>query len=106
MSFGASGDAQAQALEGVVDQVRRLVARGADAVVLIDTLDGVGVPAAKKALASARNVVDGGSLTVVATSSAPVGGETTVIALARHGADATPEIDQSQSWTMRRERLG
>jgi transcription termination factor Rho len=106
MSFGASGDAQAQALEGVVDQVRRLVARGADAVVLIDTLDGVGMPAAKKALASARNIVDGGSLTVIATTSAPIGGETTVIALARHGTEAPPEIDHSQSWTIRRERLG
>ena len=106
LSFGASGDAQAQALEGVVDQVRRLVARGAHAVVLIDTVDGVGAPVAKKVLASARNVVDGGSLTVIATASAPLGGETTVVVLGRQGPDGLPEIDQAQSWTIRRDRLG
>ncbi len=106
LSFGASGDAQAQALDGVVEQVRRLVARGADAVVLVDSLDGVGGPGARKALASARNVLDGGSLTVIATASAPVGGETTVIALVRHGAEGPPDLDTTQSWTIRRERLG
>ncbi len=41
LSFAASADAQSQALDGVVEQVRRLVARGADAVILIDTLGGV-----------------------------------------------------------------
>jgi transcription termination factor Rho len=32
-------------------------------------------------MASARNIVDGGSLTVIATRTEPLGGETTVIAL-------------------------
>jgi transcription termination factor Rho len=105
LSFGSSGDAQGQALEGVVEQVRRLVARGADAVVLIDTLDGVAPPMAQKALSSARNIVDGGSLTVIATASAPIGGETTLIVLDRTSADEIPAIDAAQSWTIRRERL-
>ncbi len=105
LSFGASGDAQGQALEGVVEQVRRLVARGADAVVLIDTLDRVGESAAQKVLASARNIVDGGSLTVIATASAPFGGETTLIVLDR-AAEGPPAIDAANSWTIRRERLG
>jgi transcription termination factor Rho len=105
LSFGSSDDAQGQALEGAVDQVRRLVARGADAVMLIDTLDGVAPQAAKKALASARNIVDGGSLTVIATASSPVGAETTLIVLDRHAAGGSPAIDPEQSWTMRRERL-
>jgi transcription termination factor Rho len=74
--------------------------------VLIDTVDDVGAAMAKKALAAARNVVDGGSLTVIATASEPLGGETTVVVLGRQGADAIPEVDQSQSWTIRRERLG
>ena len=64
-----------------IDQARRLAARGADAVVLIDSLDGCSPHAARKALARARNIVDGGSLTVIATATAPLGGETTVIAL-------------------------
>jgi transcription termination factor Rho len=109
LTFAASVDVQSQALEGVVEQVRRLVARGADAVILIDTLDGVMPSVARKALASARNVVDGGSLTVIATASAPLGGETTVIALQRPRPDAGqsfPAIDPDESWTIRRELLG
>ena len=105
LSLGSSGDAQGQALEGVVEQVRRLVARGADAVVLIDSLDGVAAPVAKKALASARNIVDGGSLTVIATASAPLGGETTVISLERSSTGAFPAVDLTATWTIRRERL-
>jgi transcription termination factor Rho len=105
LSFAASSEAQSQALEGVVEQVRRLVARGADAVILIDTLDGVAPGVARKALASARNVVDGGSLTVIATASAPLGGETTVIALEPSGSTG-PAVDPSRSWTIRPERLG
>ena len=64
-----------------VEQARRVAARGRDAVVLVDGLDGLNAPAARKVLASARNLVDAGSLTIVATASEPVGGETTVIAL-------------------------
>jgi transcription termination factor Rho len=107
LSFAASADSQSQALEGVVEQVRRLVARGADAVILIDTLDGVTPSVARKALVSARNVVGGGSLTVIATSSTPLGGETTVIALEPRSAEAGgPRIDEAHSWTIRRELLG
>ena len=80
-SFAASEDAQAGAVEPVIDQAKRLAARGADAVVLIDTLDGLHPHAARRAMAAARNIVDGGSVTVIATASAPIGGETTVIAL-------------------------
>ena len=68
-------------VERVVDQARRLAARGSHAVVLIDTLDGLQPHAARKLLAAARNIADGGSLTVIATAPEPIGGETTVIAL-------------------------
>ena len=81
VSFAASEDAQNGAIEPAIDQARRLAARGADAVVLIDTLDGCSPSMARKALGAARNIVDGGSVTVIATASAPLGGETTVIAL-------------------------
>jgi transcription termination factor Rho len=80
-SFAASEDAQAGAVEPVIDQAKRLAARGAHAVVLIDTLDGLHPLVARRVIAAARNIVDGGSVTVIATASAPVGGETTVIAL-------------------------
>jgi transcription termination factor Rho len=108
LSFAVSADAQSQALDGVVEQVRRLVARGGDAVILIDTLDEVIPAVARKALASSRNLVDGGSLTVIATASAPLGGETTVIALERPepGDGEFPRVDPAGSWTIHGELLG
>jgi transcription termination factor Rho len=81
LSFGASADAQAQAVEQAVEQGRRVAARGGHAVVLIDTLELLPPQAARRALAAARNIADGGSLTVIATAPAPLGGETTVVAL-------------------------
>jgi transcription termination factor Rho len=106
LSFATSVDAQSQALEGAIEQVRRLVARGAHAVVLVDTLDGVLPLVARKALACARNVVDGGSLTVIATASGPLGGETSVIALARPSSEGRfPVVDRGATWMLHRERL-
>jgi transcription termination factor Rho len=107
VSFAGSPDARGNAVELVVDQARRVAARGADAVVLIDTLDGLHGGVARKALAAARNVVDGGSLTVIATASEPIGGETTVIALDRAltSTGRFPALDQVASGTMRAELL-
>ena len=107
LSFDASADAQSQAVERVIDQGRRLASRGTDAVVLIDCLDGVHPGAARKALGAARNIVDGGSLTVIATAAGPVGGETTMIALDRALASSGrfPALDLTASWTMRPEHL-
>jgi transcription termination factor Rho len=102
VSFAASQDAQAQAVEGTVEQARRTAARGAHTVVLIDTLGGLPPHVARKALASARRL-ESGSLTVIATAPDPFGGETTVIvldrSLAREGT--FPAIDRDASWTMR-----
>lgn len=107
LSFAASAEAQSQALEGVVEQVRRLVARGDDAVILVDSLDGVLPAIARKALAASRNLTDGGSLTVIATASALLGGETTAIALERRSGTAEfPLVDPASSWTIRSELLG
>ena len=107
VSFAYSADAQASAVELVVDQARRVAARGAHAIVLIDTLDGLHPLAARKALAAARNLLGGGSLTVIATSSAPIGGETTVIALDRGltSSGRFPAIDMVESGTIRPELL-
>ena len=107
VSFAGSADAQDHAVELVIDQARRIAARGADAVVLIDTLDGLHPHAARKALSAARNIVDGGSLTVIATASAPLGGETTVIALdaLRAAVAQFPALDLAASGTIRPELL-
>ncbi|MET0601130.1 MAG: transcription termination factor Rho, partial [Baekduia sp.] len=69
--------------------------------------DSVPPHAARRALAAARNVVDGGSLTIVATATAPGGGETTIIArdrtLTRTGR--FPALDLVASGTLRPELL-
>jgi transcription termination factor Rho len=107
VSFAASHDAAASAVEPVIDQARRVAARGGDAVLLLDTLDGLSPHAARKLMASARNIVDGGSVTVVATANAPIGGETTVIALdaALTGAGRFPALDLLASGTLKPELL-
>jgi len=107
LSFAASADAQAQAVERAVDQGKRVAARGGHAVVLIDTLAGLPATAGRKALAAARNIPGGGSLTVIATAEAPLGGETTVVALDAElaGARRYPAIDLLASRTLRPELL-
>ncbi len=107
VSFVASPDVQAQGLERALEPARRIAARGGDAVLLIDTLDHLPAGAARKALAAARNIVDGGSLTVVATALVPLGGETTVIALDADlaGTRRFPALDLTASGSVRPELL-
>jgi transcription termination factor Rho len=107
LGLAAPPDAQAQAVEWAVEQASRVAGRGGDAVVIIDTLDGLAPAAARKALAAARNIVDGGSLTVIATAVLPLGGETTVVTL-----DPTltalrrfPALDLAQSGCLHPELL-
>jgi transcription termination factor Rho len=81
LNFAASSDSQGQAVERAIEGAKRTAASGAHALVLIDTLDGLHPQSARKALASARNLASGGSLTVIATAGRAFGGESTVIAL-------------------------
>jgi transcription termination factor Rho len=107
LSFAASSDAQAQAVEQAIEQGRRVAARGGDAVVLVDSLEYLSAGAARRALAAARNITGGGSLTIVATAPVAVGGETTVVAL--DGMLAAlgrfPALDLAASGTLRPELL-
>ncbi|HEY2535586.1 MAG TPA: Rho termination factor N-terminal domain-containing protein [Solirubrobacteraceae bacterium] len=106
LSFAASPDTQDQAIERAIETAKRTAARGGDALVLIDTLDGLHPHVARKVLAAARNLADGGSLTILATATRPYGGETTVIALdptlAHTGG---PPLDLTASGTVRAELL-
>jgi transcription termination factor Rho len=107
LSFAASSDSQGQAVERAVDTAKRVAARGADAVVLIDGLDALSAQSARKALAAARNLREGGSLTVIATASQPLGGESTVIALdvALTSTGRQPILDLAASGTLKPELL-
>jgi transcription termination factor Rho len=75
--------------------------------VLIDGLDGMHPHTARKVLAAARNLKDGGSLTVIATAARPFGGETTVIALdaVRASTGQPTALDLVGSGTLRPELL-
>ena len=107
LTLSASGDAQSHALERVVETAQRIAARGGHAVLLADTLDAIAPATARKALAAARAIVDGGSLTIIATATRPIGGETTVIGLdaTRTAARNFPALDLATSGTLRPELL-
>jgi transcription termination factor Rho len=107
LSFAASADSQDQAVERALDAAKRVASRGGNAVVLIDSLDGLHPHAARKALAAARNLRDGGSLTVIATATQPFGGESTVIALdvALTSTGRQPILDLAASGTLKPELL-
>lgn len=107
LSFGATAEARGQAVDRAIDAAKRVAARGGHAVVLIDTLDGLPESVGRRALAAARAVVDGGSLTVIATARAPLGGETTVIALdqALTSTGRFPALDLVASGTLKPELL-
>jgi transcription termination factor Rho len=107
LSFAASAETQAQAVEQAVERGRRIAARGGDAVLLIDTLDGLHPPGARRALAGARNLSERGSLTIIATAARPFGGETTVVALdlARASTGRMPALDPLATGSVRPDLL-
>jgi transcription termination factor Rho len=99
LDLAASADLQGQTVEHVVDTAKRVAARGSDVVVLVDSLDGLHPHAARRVLAGARNLAEGGSLTVIATAARPFGGESTVIALdvALTSTGRLPALDLASS---------
>jgi transcription termination factor Rho len=107
LNLAASADQQGQTVEHVVETAKRVAARGGDVVVLIDSLDGLPPHVARKVLASARNLAEGGSLTLIATATRPFGGESTVIALdvALTSTGRQPALDLLASGTIRPELL-
>ena len=107
LTFAASPEARAQAIEPVMETAKRVAARGGDAIVLIDGLDGLPPHSARKLLAAARKLTDGGSLTVIATAAEPLGGETTVITLdaVRANTGKLPALDLVSSGTLKPELL-
>jgi transcription termination factor Rho len=107
LDLAASADLQGQTVEHVVDTAKRVATRGGDVVVLIDSLDGLHPHVARRVLAAARNLAEGGSLTVVASASRPLGGESTVIALdvALTSTGRLPALDLARSGTVRPELL-
>lgn len=65
-SFDSSPDEQAQAAQLAVERAKRVVERGGDAIVVIDTLETLPTGLARRIFGAGRRVEEGGSLTVVA----------------------------------------
>jgi transcription termination factor Rho len=107
LSFASPTSAQDRVVYGAIDRARSIAVSGGHAVVLLDTLDGLHDHAARRVLSTARRLVGGGSVTVIATASQPCGGETTVIKLDPLGIspDRAPALDLLSSGTLRAELL-
>ena len=102
--FDRPPDELAQIAEMAVERAKRIAERGGDAVVIIDGLDALAPAAARRVFASARNVEEAGSLTVVAaTGSAD---ELQRLATTRVVLTAEGTLDAAASGTLRAELLG
>ena len=99
----ASADSQAKAIDRTIESARKVTAKGGHSAVVIDSIDDLDAHAARKVLGAARNVPGAGSLTVLAASREPVGGETTLIFLVSQdgGKIADPAVDKAKSKTLR-----
>jgi transcription termination factor Rho len=65
-SFDSSPEEQAQAAQLAVERAKRVVERGGDAIVVIDTLEAIPAAVARRIFGAGRRVEEGGSLTVIA----------------------------------------
>ncbi len=99
----ASADSQAKAIDRTIESARKVTAKGGHSAVVIDSIDDLDAHAARKVLGAARNVPGAGSLTVIAASREPFGGETTLIYLASQdgGKVGDPAVDKAKSKTLR-----
>ena len=102
-TLAASADSQAKAIDRAIDAARKVTAKGGHSAVVVDSLDDLDSQTARKLLGAARNVPGAGSLTVIAASREPVGGETTLIYLLSQdgGKIGDPAVDKAKSKTLR-----
>ena len=107
-SFDRSPEVQAQAAELAVERAKRVVERGGDAAVVVDSLEFLPAGAARRVFGAARNIEDGGSLTVVAATGMawePQRQASTRVALDPPADDGTPQVSVSRSATLRADLL-
>ena len=102
--FDRPPDELAQIAEMAIERAKRIAERGGDAVVILDGLDVLPPPAARRVFGAARNTEEAGSLTIVAATGS--GGELQRLATTR--VVLTPEgtLDPTASGTLRGELLG
>jgi transcription termination factor Rho len=99
-SFDSSPDEQAQAAQLAVERAKRVVERGGDAVVVIDTLEAVSPGVARRIFGAGRRVEEGGSLTVIAAvgeSADQLRVASTRVVLVSGASEPTVDADRSGS---------
>jgi transcription termination factor Rho len=102
--FDRSPDELAQIAEMAVERAKRIAEQGGDAVVIVDGLDALAPPAARRVFGAARNTEEAGSLTVVAATGSA--GELQRLATTRVVLTADGTLDAAASGTLRAELLG
>jgi transcription termination factor Rho len=102
--FDRPQDELAQIAEMAVERAKRIVERGGDAVVIVDGLDVLAPPAARRVFGAARNTEEAGSLTVVAATGGAE--ELQRLATTRVVLTADATIDPAASGTLRGDLLG
>lgn len=106
-SFDSSPDEQAQAAQLAVERAKRVVERGGDAVVVIDTLEAVSPGVARRIFGAGRRVEEGGSLTVIAAvgeNADQLRVASTRVVLA--AGTSEPTVDADRSGAQRADLLG
>jgi transcription termination factor Rho len=107
-SFDGSFDEQAQTADLAVQQAKRAVEAGRDAVVVIDSLDALPPAAARRVFGAGRNTKEAGSLTILAstgTAAEPHRMATTHVTLEPSESGGEPKLGPG-SGTLRRDLLG
>ena len=107
-SFDRSTEAQAQAAELAVERAKRVAERGGDALVVVDSLESLPNGVARRVFGAARNIEDGGSLTVVAATGMawePQRQASTRVSLDPPAEDGAPQVSASRSATLRADLL-
>jgi transcription termination factor Rho len=102
--FDRAPDELAQIAEMAVERAKRIAEQGGDAVVIVDGLDALAPPAARRVFGAARNTEEAGSLTLVAATGSA--GELQRLATTRVVLTADGTLDASASGTLRGELLG
>ena len=105
--FDLSPDLAAQAAELAVERAKRAAERGADTVVVIDSLEFLPAPVQRRVFAAARKAEEGGSVTVVAGTGVawePQRQATTRVML-DPPKDGTTVVSESRSGVLRGELL-
>jgi len=108
-SFDQSLEAQAQDAELAVERAKRIVERGGDAVVVIDSLEGLPAATARRVFGAARKAEEAGSLTVIAATGMawePQRQAGTRVMLEAPGEGGETRVAHARSGTQRADLLG